>query len=100
MARRMWPEIIDPMTHFNSLIYNPLFQADMTEQLEQANEKDLKLAAEAVVDAAIWRYRLRADTLGGRRQISEETRASLIELVFNDPSLTPFLFQDEAWERH
>jgi len=58
------------------------------------------MAAEAVVDAAIWSHRLRAETLGAFREVSEQTRLALIEMIYNDPSLTPSLFQDGAWERH
>lgn len=68
--------------------------------LEQTRERDLRLAAEAVVDAAIWKRKIRAETLGATPEIAEETRLALIELIFQDPGFTPFLFQDEAWERH
>lgn len=72
----------------------------LEKRLRDASERELRLAAEAVVDAAIWRRRLRAETLGAEPDVSEETRLALIELVFEDPSFTPYLFQDEAWERH
>ena len=72
----------------------------MHELLERASQRDLRMAAEAVVDAAIWRHRLRADTLGGFRDVSEEIRLALIEMIFEDPSLTPSLFHEGAWERH
>ena len=72
----------------------------MHELFERASQRDLRMAAEAVVDAAIWRHKLRADTLGGFRDVSEETRLALIEMIYEDPSLTPSLFHDGAWERH
>jgi hypothetical protein len=72
----------------------------LQEQLETLSESDLRQAAEAVVDAAIWRQKLRSDILGGRGDISEPTRQALIELLYRDPSHTPYLFTDEAWERH
>ena len=58
------------------------------------------MAAEAVVDAAIWRRRLRAETLGAEPDVTEDTRTALVELVLEDPAATSFLFRDEAWERH
>ena len=72
----------------------------LEKRLRDASERELRLAAEAVVDAAIWRRRLRAETLGAEPDVSEATRLALIELVYEDPGFTPFLFQDEAWERH
>ncbi len=72
----------------------------MQERLEQATERDLRLAAEAVVDAAIWQRKLRADTLGAFREVAEETRLALIQMILEDPTLTPSLFHDGAWERH
>ncbi|MBP9675033.1 MAG: hypothetical protein KBD63_08065 [Bacteriovoracaceae bacterium] len=58
------------------------------------------MAAEAVVDAAIWRYKLKSITLGGRLDISECSRRSLINLINQEPTLTQYLFTDELWERH
>ena len=52
------------------------------------SNKDLVRAAEAVVDAAIWCHRLQDDG-----DVTEEFRQSLIEAVFDDPMLTPELFQ-------
>ena len=73
---------------------------NMQQRLQQSSERDLRKAAEAVVDAAIWRHRLRAETLGAAPEVPEPTRLALIEMIFKDPSQTAFLFQDEAWERH
>lgn len=70
------------------------------QRLALASDQELRRAAEAVVDAAIWRRRLRSETLGAEPDVSEQTRLSLIELVYRDPSLTSYLFRDEAWERH
>lgn len=69
-------------------------------KMEQLTQRDLELAAEAVVDAAIWRYRLKAETLGGRVSISDSSRRCLINLVYQEPSLTKHLFTDEIWEKH
>jgi len=69
-------------------------------EIQHASERDLWLAAEAMVDAAIWRRRFRLETLGASPDVPEQTRLALIELVYKDPSFTPFLFQDSAWERH
>jgi len=74
--------------------------SSMQDRLERATEHELRLAAEAVVDAAIWRHKLRADTVGAFRNVPEETRLAMIELLVKDPGLTPFLFRAEAWERH
>ena len=75
-------------------------QLSLREQLEVASERDLRRAAEAVVDAAIWRQRLRTDTLGSQCSVSDLARQALIELLYRDPNLTSYLFTDEAWERH
>ena len=72
----------------------------LQEHSERASERELRLAAEAVVDAAIWRHKLRADTIGAFRNVPEETRLAMIDLLVKDPGLTPFLFRAEAWERH
>ncbi|MFN8389848.1 MAG: hypothetical protein U0136_06130 [Bdellovibrionota bacterium] len=64
------------------------------------SEQELRLAAEAVVEAAIWRQRLRQDMHGGRADISETARQALVDLLYRDPGMTSFLFSDEAWERH
>ena len=72
----------------------------MEQQIQHASERDLRLAAEAVVDAAIWRRRFRMETIGATPDVPEQTRLALIELVYEDPSFTPYLFQDAAWERH
>lgn len=66
----------------------------------KTEEQYARAAAEAVVEAAIWKRRLRMDSFGPASPVSEETRRSLVQLVLNDPSLTAYLFTDEAWERH
>lgn len=73
---------------------------NLKDRLVISDERELHLAAEAVVDAAIWRYRLKAETLGGRLSISDSSRRSLIDLVYEEPSLTHYLFTDEIWEKH
>ncbi len=75
-------------------------QMRMRARCEDAEQRDARLAAEAVVDAAVWKRRLRIDAFGPASPVSEATRQSLIQLILNDPSLTPYLFTDEAWERH
>lgn len=86
-------------------------------RLALTEERDAVNAAEAVVEAAIWKRALRLSTLGVSRDkasnslksnspfsrglaVSEETRRALVQLVLNDPLMTPYLFTDEAWERH
>ena len=83
-------------------------------RLALTEERDAVNAAEAVVEAAIWKRALRLSTLGASRDkagnslnsdcrglaVSEETRQALVELILNDPLMTPYLFTDEAWERH
>ena len=68
--------------------------------IEKTSEKDLRLAAEAIVDAAIWRQRIRADLWGQRGDVAEITRNALIDLIYRDPSQTAYLFEDAAWDRH
>ena len=79
---------------------NPEQTLTIQQRLERADQRELRQAAEAVVDAAIWRRKLQSTLIGAGTDVSEETRSSLIELVFQDPSLTAFLFEDAAWERH
>ena len=74
--------------------------SSLKEDILVSNERELHLAAEAVVDAAIWRYRLKSQTLGGRISISDLSRRSLIDLVYNEPEMTHYLFSDEIWEKH
>ena len=100
-------------------------------RLAITEEKDAVNAAEAVVDAAIWKRALQLSTVNtnpvninlGKTEsgktnstskfgvgitaplktgqvVSEETRQALVQLVLKDPLMTPFLFTDEAWERH
>lgn len=64
-------------------------------RLASASREELLLAAEAIVDAAICVQRFRSDA-----EISEECRQALIDAVFRDPSITEFLFQESAWQRH
>ena len=64
------------------------------------SDSTARRAAEALVEVAIWRRRLRADVVGYEGSISDETRASLTDLVLRDPGMAAFLFTDEAWERH
>lgn len=69
-------------------------------RLEISSDRELHQAAEAIVDAAIWRYRLKAETLGGRLNITDSSRRSLITLIYEEPSLTHYLFTDQIWEKH
>lgn len=55
-------------------------------------QHDLLLAAEAVVDAALWCHRLRSDL-----EISEDTRLMLIQAVYKDPSLTGALLTGDMF---
>lgn len=57
-------------------------------------------AAEALIEVAIWRRRLRSDGVSYEGTVSDETRRSLTDLVLRDPAMVAFLFTDEAWERH
>ena len=58
--------------------------------LSSASPYDLYKAAEAVVDAALWCHRLRGDF-----EVPEDARLSLIEAVYQDPTLTPHLFEED-----
>jgi len=50
-------------------------------------EEELMVAAEAVVDAALWCHSLK-----GQGLVPVEIRQALIEALYRDPSLTPHLF--------
>lgn len=50
-------------------------------------QEELMVAAEAVVDAALWCHSLRGNGL-----VAVEVRQALIEAIYRDPSLTPHLF--------
>lgn len=64
------------------------------------SDSTARRAAEALVEVAIWRRRLRADVDGHEGSITDETRRTLTDLVLRDPGMAAFLFTDEAWERH
>ena len=54
-------------------------------------EEELMIAAEAVVDAALWCHSLRGNGI-----VPVEVRQTLIEAIYRDPSLTPYLFGPDS----
>lgn len=56
--------------------------------LENASESEIRLAAEAVVDAALSRSSASDDSL-----FSEEDRGKLVEAVIDNPTVTKDLFK-------
>lgn len=69
-------------------------------RMAEAEEREVLRSAEAVVEAAIWKRRFRPGAVDGREHVSDETRKALVNLVMKDPTMTAYLFTDEAWERH
>ncbi len=64
-------------------------------KLEGATQEELQRAAESVVDAAINCQAARSGL-----SITGERRAALIEAVLQDPTLTEFLFKEDAFNLH
>lgn len=63
--------------------------------LDSATDRDLQLAARAVVDAAICCRGAKKDL---ERCPSELERLLLVEALYEDPSLTARLFDGSSWD--
>ena len=63
--------------------------------LESATREDLRRAAEAILEAAIWKQRAR-----GEVTLTPSSRDALIRAIIVDPEMTELLFSGVAFQPH